>query len=149
MKPTKTGWLLIKTDGGARGNPGPAAAGVYIIDLQTGQKIAAFGKYLGETTNNVAEYQAVVLALQWVKENVHVLINKYTYVQFVSDSSLLVNQLAGLFKIKNTRLKELVFKVKTLEAAIPLPIGYKHINRENNIEPDRLVNNVLIKNNTG
>lgn len=141
--------LLIKTDGGARGNPGPAATGIYIADNNSKKKIHSFGKYIGETTNNVAEYMAVVQALTWVKENISVLRRQYTSILLISDSNLLVNQVKGLFKIKNARLGKLVFKIKTLEQSISLIINYKHVKREFNTEPDAILNNILISKNTG
>ena len=136
--------LFIKTDGGARGNPGPAAVGVYIYHAGTRKPVARFGKYIGEATNNVAEYTAVVEALGWVKKNLSVLTNKYTLIQVICDSKLVVNQLSGLYKIKNSRLAKLVLEIKTLELAIGIPVSYRYVRREENQEPDTILNNILI-----
>ena len=91
--------IIVYTDGGARGNPGPAAIGVYIID-QDGNRVVKFGKKIGETTNNVAEYKAVYNALDWIKNNLK---NNIRNINFLLDSKLVVNQLNGIFKIKKDR----------------------------------------------
>ena len=95
--------IIVYTDGGARGNPGPAAIGVYIID-QDGKQVIKFGKKIGETTNNVAEYKAVYNALDWIKNNLK---NNIRNINFLLDSKLVVNQLNGIFKIKNKNLGRL------------------------------------------
>ena len=108
--------LIIHTDGGARGNPGPAAIGVVIEKVigriktsKESKVIAEFGKRIGETTNNVAEYTAVIEALRWLKNNQ---INKSRIrtlvIQFYLDSILVVNQLNGMFKVKDAHLRELL-----------------------------------------
>jgi len=96
----------------------------------------------------VAEYQAVIEALLWVKKN-NLLAKKYTRILLLSDSALLVNQLNGIFKIKKAHLQKLVMQVKILEQEIVLPIVYKHVKRELNSEPDSILNSILDKNNTG
>ncbi len=135
--------LIIFTDGGARGNPGPAAVGV-VIKTEEGQILATISQTLGETTNNVAEYQGVVAALEWIKKNKQ--INKYAnmqIVQFFLDSKLVVNQLNGLYKIKENHLKELILKVRQLEQEVGGDIYYGLIPREKNWEADSLVNKAL------
>src|SRR3989344_3558887 len=97
---------IVHTDGGARGNPGPAAIGVVI---EEGNKtLAAFGKTIGEATNNIAEYTAVIEALMWLTQH------PADYIQFFLDSTLVVNQLNGLFKVKEPHLRELLLQVRTL-----------------------------------
>ncbi len=130
--------LLIFTDGGARGNPGPAAVGVVIKDQE--KILAQIAKRIGETTNNVAEYTAVVEALEWIKNNFQ---SPDSNFQFFLDSKLVVNQLNGLFKIKDGKLRELLFKIRELEAETKGNISYTLIPREKNFWADRLVNQAL------
>jgi ribonuclease HI len=134
--------LIIHTDGGARGNPGPAAIGV-VIEEETGDKrheVAAFGKRIGETTNNVAEYAAVIEALLWMKNN-----KEHTAgdIRFYLDSTLVVNQLNGLFKVKEARLRELLTRVRVLEQEAGGAITYSVIPREQNRRADFFVNKAL------
>lgn len=126
--------LIIHTDGGARGNPGPAAIGV-VID--SGKEIAGFGKRIGETTNNVAEYTAVIEAFEWIKKNVHSAIDE---VYIFSDSTLIVNQLNGLYKVKEAHLRELLIRIKLLEEEVGGDIRYTYIPREQNQRADFFVN---------
>ncbi|HUV72412.1 MAG TPA: ribonuclease HI family protein [Clostridia bacterium] len=133
--------LYINTDGGARGNPGPAAIGVYIRDYQ-GREIAKFGKRIGKTTNNVAEYQAVIEALKWLEENKE-RFNAVLKINFFIDSNLVVNQLRGLFKVKEPHLKKLFLKIKFLERKIDSAIYYQYVPRQKNRIADALVNRTL------
>lgn len=135
--------LNIFTDGGARGNPGPSAVGVYVED-ENGKEIAGFGKTIGVATNNVAEYKAVVEALGWIIENKKDFSDK-TKIYFFMDSRLVCSQIIGLFKVKNSDLRELLFSVRDREAQISFPIYYKNIPREKNTKADALVNQVLDK----
>jgi len=131
--------LNVFCDGGARGNPGPAATGFLIKD-QKGKILEKTGKFIGQTTNNVAEYQAVIEALKWLKDNFRLTISSY---QFFLDSKLIVNQLNGLFKIKNGKLRELVVEIRQLEQRVGGNVSYQFIKREKNQEADQLVNQVL------
>lgn len=132
--------ITIHTDGGARGNPGPAAIGVYITE--NNEVIAAFGKQLGVATNNVAEYMAVVEALQWLIDNYKdKTIGKQ--IIFYLDSQLVASQLMGIYKIKNPGLRELLMKVRIGEQELGLPTRYVNIPREQNKEADQLVNQAL------
>lgn len=128
--------LFVYTDGGARGNPGPAAIGVVMYDDKR-NKIAEFGKGIGETTNNVAEYTGVIEALHHIKtlsaQEVH----------FYLDSVLVVNQLNGIFKIKDAKLRELFMKIKILENELGSVITYTSVPREQNRRADFLVNRAL------
>jgi len=133
--------LNIFTDGGARGNPGPAAIGVY-IENEKQKKIAGFGKTIGIATNNVAEYKAVIEALSWVIENKKDF-SKDAKAYFFLDSKLICSQIIGIFKVKNAGLRELLFEVRDREARISLPIYYKHIPREKNTKADAFVNQAL------
>lgn len=131
--------LNIFTDGGSRGNPGPAAVGVVVKD-ETGKIIGKIGRKIGETTNNVAEYTAVIEALTWIKDSCKLSVMSY---KFYIDSSLVVNQLNGLFKVKNPDLRNLILKIRMLEGEIGGNIAYKLIPREKNWEADVLVNLAL------
>lgn len=133
--------LSIFTDGGARGNPGPAAVGVY-IESETKKKLAGFGRTIGFATNNVAEYKAVIEALDWIIVNKKSLA-KDTKINFFLDSKLICSQIIGIFKVKNANLRNLLFDVREREAQIYFPIFYKHIPREKNTQADAFVNLAL------
>ena len=135
--------IYIYTDGGARGNPGSAAIGIYITDGNN-KELAGFGKTIGDATNNVAEYQAVISALDWVIENKKDLA-KDAKIHFSLDSKLVCSQIIGIFKVKNADLRNLLFDVRAREAQINFPIFYKHIPREQNAKADMLVNEALDK----
>ena len=127
--------LLLYTDGGSRNNPGPAAAG-FLIEDEAGQSVKKGGTFLGLATNNEAEYRALIEGLKAAKEF------RPDHLDCFLDSSLVVNQLNGVFKIKEARLRELVFEVKTLEKEFR-SLRYQYIPREENKEADALVNQIL------
>ena len=135
--------LNIYTDGGARGNPGPAAIAFVVTDERE-NILKEFGKTIGNATNNIAEYFAVVEALSWIKNNFDQPINK---INFFLDSQLAVNQLNGFYKIKNCFLREAILKIKILEVEIKNKTGgeifYHLIPREKNCLADKLVNSSL------
>lgn len=133
--------INIYTDGGSRGNPGPAALGVHIED-EKGEVLGEIGKVLGTTTNNVAEYSAIVAGLSWVLERISEM-PSLTRINFFMDSNLAMSQLNGLYRIKNANLRTLYFLAKEKEAEIKVPIYYSHIPREENKKADRLVNMAL------
>jgi ribonuclease HI len=133
--------LNIYTDGGARGNPGPSAVGVYIAD-ENNKKVAGFGKTIGSTTNNIAEYKAVIAALDWVIENKKLLSEK-AKINFFLDSRLVCSQIVGLFKVKNVALKDLLLDVRDREGQICLQMFYHNIPREQNAKADAFVNEAL------
>jgi len=130
----------IYTDGGSRGNPGPAAVGVFIEG--DGEVLAQIGKKIGENTNNYAEYSAVLKALDFLLENKNIL-DKDSKINFFMDSQLAYSQITGVYKVKNGVLKELLFKIKEREAQIKTPILYNFIPREKNKNADKLVNLAL------
>jgi ribonuclease HI len=132
--------LKIFCDGGARGNPGPAAA-AFVVEKE-GKVVYKGSRFLGETTNNVAEYSAVLLAARWLKENS----DKIKEVTFVLDSELVCKQLSRLFKIKNENLRNLYFSIKEVEKTIPTVISYTSTSREKNRLADLLVNRTLDEN---
>lgn len=127
--------FVLHTDGGARGNPGPAAAGVVIRD-NSGKTVQSFGKYLGECTNNEAEYRALILGLETAS------ILGVKNIACYLDSELLVNQLLGLYKVKSSNLKQFFNQAKDLEFDFAT-ITYNHVKRDKNKEADKLVNEVL------
>lgn len=133
-----TNTLLVYCDGGARGNPGPAAIGVSVLD-NSKTEILALGKKIGETTNNVAEYKAVELAFESILEQKLLA----STIRFFLDSRLVVNQLKGLFKIKNQNLKQLAIRIKKMEQQTQASVTYFHIPREQNTRADFLVNQAL------
>lgn len=135
--------IKVFTDGGARGNPGPAAIGVYVTD-EKDAKIAGFGKAIGFATNNVAEYKAVIEALSWIIENKKSLV-KTAKIHFFLDSKLVCSQIIGIFKVKDANLRNLLFDVRERETQINFPIYYKHIPREENTKADEFVNQTLDK----
>lgn len=145
--------LSIFCDGGARGNPGPAAC-AFVIRDESGKIFHQEGKYLGRATNNQAEYQAVILAFEWLVKNQSIVNHPRTrtsamrgrqssIISFYLDSKLVVNQLNGRFKIKNRNLQQLAVKVKQLERKLRTRIFYHFIRREKNKEADKLLNQVL------
>ena len=131
----------IFCDGGARGNPGPAGIGFVVFD-QKNQVVVKKSKFIGSTTNNVAEYSAVVEALKWLKENNS---KPRPRIKFFLDSMLVVNQLTGIFKIKSSHLRDFVIQVRSLENEVDGQISYQHIPREKNKIADGLANFALDK----
>lgn len=127
--------VRVFTDGGARGNPGPAAVGVVILD-EKDNMISKSGKFIGVTTNNVAEYSALIEALELLKE-----IDAYRIV-FYTDSNLVYSQIKGLWKIKSPDLKVLNEQAKKMLYSLP-NYDFVHIPREKNKDADRLVNKAL------
>ena len=128
--------VVIYTDGGARGNPGPAGAGIVI--LKDGAVIAEVKKYLGPIqTNNWAEYEAVVIALEKAKE-----LGLTGDIEFRLDSKLVVEQLMGNWKIKEPTLKPQVAKVQALLTDFGA-VSFGYVPREKNKEADRLVNEAI------
>ncbi|HUW21204.1 MAG TPA: ribonuclease HI family protein [Candidatus Bathyarchaeia archaeon] len=135
----------IYTDGGARGNPGPAGIGFVIFDSQ-GKVIVKAGKFIGKATNNMAEYLAVVESLKWLKKQVLDYTNiPSVRINIYCDSMLIVNQLNGIYKIKNIQLKHQVIKIRVLENAMAVKVLYHYIPREKNIIADQLVNCAIKK----
>lgn len=131
--------ILIYTDGGSRGNPGPAALGVYIE--KDGKVVAKIGKYLGVATNNFAEYSAISEAFSWLLKNKK--IYKTEKVDFHMDSQLAYSQITGLYKVKDAKIRDFIFKIRQVEQELKMPIFYHHIPREKNKIADFIVNQVL------
>jgi ribonuclease HI len=130
-------YLIAHSDGGARGNPGPSGYGVVIQD-EAGRKIAALSQYLGHQTNNFAEYQGLIAALEYAIEHGH------KALKVVSDSELLVRQIKGIYKVKNLTLQELHARAKELIAQLEW-FSIDHALREQNREADELANQAMDK----
>jgi ribonuclease HI len=130
-------YLVAFIDGGARGNPGPSGYGVVIQD-EAGGKVAALSEYLGHQTNNFAEYQGLIGALEYAVANGH------KALKVISDSELLVRQIKGIYKVKNAALQDLYGRAKELIAQLDwFSIG--HVLRGHNEEADRLANAAMDK----
>jgi ribonuclease HI len=130
-------YLLAHSDGGARGNPGPAGYGVVIQD-ELGRKVAQLSEYLGHQTNNFAEYQGLIAALEYALQN------GPKALKLISDSELLVRQIKGIYKVKNATLQDLHGRAKELIAQLEwFSIG--HALREQNQDADRLANEAMDK----
>ena len=128
-------YLIAHTDGGARGNPGPAGYGVFIKD-ETGKKVAGLSEYLGHQTNNFAEYKALIAALEYALKH------EYKTLKLISDSELLVRQIKGIYKVKNAALQDLHARAKVLIGQLEW-FSIEHALREHNQEADRLANEAM------
>jgi ribonuclease HI len=123
------------TDGGARGNPGPAAYG-FVLESDDGTVLAAEGEAIGTATNNVAEYSGLIAGLQKALE-LHV-----PDVEVVSDSELMVKQMRGEYRVKNEALRELYDEATALARRLG-NVEYRHVKRAHNELADKLVNDAL------
>ncbi len=131
--------ISIYTDGGARGNPGPAGSGAVIYDGK--KKVAEVSEYLGVQTNNFAEYEALIFALKKTAELFGTPVLHPVTVKM--DSELIVKQMHGHYKVKNPTLKEKHTRVKMLIAESFPRITFTHIRREENGEADQLANDAM------
>lgn len=127
--------LEVFCDGGSRGNPGPSAYGFVVY--KEGKVLKEGFGYLGIETNNFAEYTALIKALEWLAK-----VYPRIDVKIMMDSQLVVSQLSGTYKVKNPKIRDLVFKVRQLEPNFSR-IDYMHIIREKNRYADSLVNRAL------
>ena len=125
----------LSTDGGARGNPGPAAYG-YVLEADDGTVLAAHGEKIGVATNNVAEYSALIAGLEKALEL------GVDEVEVVSDSELMVKQMTGEYRVKNGALRELSLEAGRLARRIG-SVDYTAVRREHNKLADQLVNEAL------
>jgi len=133
--------IIIYTDGGSRGNPGPAAIGTIFCN-EKGEIIKKYSEYLGETTNNEAEYQAVIFALKKFKALFGKKLAKNTEIEIKSDSELLIKQINGEYKILEEKIQTLFLEIWNLKLDFK-KVKFKLISREKNKEADRLVNETL------
>lgn len=129
--------LSIYTDGGARGNPGPGGIGAVIYD-EDKNKLAEISEFIGEATNNQAEYKAVIAAIEKAREL------GAAELEFYLDSELVVKQLNREYRVKNGELAPLFVKIYNATLGFK-KVVFKHVPRERNKEADRLVNEALDK----
>jgi ribonuclease HI len=133
--------IIIYVDGGARGNPGPAAIGVLFCN-EKGICFKKFSEYLGKMTNNEAEYRAAIFALKKFKALFGKKLAKETEIEIRSDSELLVNQINGKYKILEEDLQPLFLELWNLKADFK-KVKFKLVSRKKNKEADKLVNQTL------
>jgi probable phosphoglycerate mutase len=131
----KSSEVIVHIDGASRGNPGPAAYGV-VMESSDGSKLAGFSEHLGETTNNVAEYQALLAALEYA------LGHDYRRITVQTDSELLARQIEGVYKVKSPGLKLLQERAQQMIARLE-SFSIRHVPREENQEADQLANRAL------
>ena len=129
------GPVVAYIDGGARGNPGPAGFGVR-VEHQDGSLIEEFAESIGTATNNIAEYSALLAALEWAKRHGH------SRLHVRSDSLLLVQQMLGNYKVKNAGLQPLHARARMLAHAIG-KVTFEHVGRAKNAHADRLANSAM------
>ena len=129
--------FIIHSDGGARGNPGPAAIGV-VLSSPEGETVETISEYIGETTNNQAEYRAVIAGLEKAKAL------GAAEVECVLDSELVVKQLNGEYKVKHPDLKPVFEQARRLALGFS-KVQFRHVRREENKAADKLVNEALDK----
>lgn len=137
MKSAPENHLIAHTDGGARGNPGPAGYGVVIHDAK-GNKVAALSQYLGKQTNNFAEYQALIAALEYAVGH------GPKAIQVISDSELMVRQIKGIYKVKEPTLRDLHARASQLIRQLDW-FNIEHTLRGGNREADELANAAMDK----
>lgn len=133
--------IIIYTDGGSRGNPGPAGIGVVITDGKE-KIIKKYSNFLGVKTNNEAEYEAVIFGLKKIKALLGKKKIKNTEIEFQLDSQLITRQLNGQYKIEEEKLFPLFIKIWNLKMGFG-PVSFTEIPREQNKEADRLANEAI------
>lgn len=133
--PAENEQIIAHIDGGSRGNPGPAAYAV-VINSKDGTHLASLSKYLGHATNNVAEYEGLLAALNYALQ-----LNRQR-LKIFTDSELLARQINGQYKVKNPNLKVLYDRARTLIAQFDA-FRIEHVRREHNREADRLANEAM------
>jgi ribonuclease HI len=130
-------YLVARIDGGSRGNPGPAGYGVFITN-RDGREVASLSDYLGHQTNNYAEYQALLAALDYA------LTHEPNALEVIADSELLVKQIRGEYKVKSPALQDLYRRARGMIARLEW-FSIQHVMRESNREADRLANEAMDK----
>lgn len=133
--PAQSEPIIAHVDGGSRGNPGPAAYAV-VVSTAEGDHLASLSKYLGHTTNNVAEYEGLLAALNYAVEHGH------QRLRVITDSELMARQINGQYKVKNPNLKVLYDRARRLIAQFS-DFRIEHVRREHNREADRLANEAM------
>lgn len=133
--------IIIYTDGGARGNPGPAGIGVVITD-EEGKKLREISEYIGKATNNYAEYEALVRALIESKNMFGEKLREMQ-IEVRMDSELVVRQLSGIYKVKEPGLKEQFARIAMMRLQDAPNMTFTHVPREKNVHADELVNKAI------
>lgn len=133
--------IIAYTDGGSRGNPGPAGAGAYITDAH-GKVLAETSEFLGNATNNFAEYYAVILCLETLKKMFGKKTKEMAF-EIRMDSELVQKQLSGIYQIKEPGLVPQFMAIHNLKVANFPHIAFRHVRRENNKDADRLANEAM------
>ena len=128
-------WWTLFSDGGARGNPGPAAGAAVLIN-PAGNVRETRGKYLGTSTNNTAEYQGLILGLEMA------LVAGVTHLHVYTDSQLVARQVEGIYRAKNPNVAKLLQRVQQLRKQFAA-VSFAHVKREENSAADRVVNDTL------
>jgi ribonuclease HI len=139
--------VIIYTDGGSRGNPGIAGAGAYITS-KDGTHIKSVSKSLGETTNNEAEYRAVILGLASIKNKLGKDSVKELPIEVRMDSELVCKQLNGQYQVKEERLYQYFIQIHNMRVSEMKNVSFTHIPREQNKEADKLANDAMDKQET-
>lgn len=137
MKAPPSKYLIAHTDGGARGNPGPSGYGVVIHDSAE-NKLATWSQYLGCQTNNYAEYQALIAALEYALEH------GPNALKVISDSELIVRQIKGIYRVKDPSLRKLYERASKLISQLDW-FTIEHVLRDHNREADELANQAMDK----
>lgn len=135
--------IIVHSDGGSRGNPGPGACG-FVIE-KDGEVLHKGSKFLGKVTNNFAEYSGVIVTLEWMISSKEKLVD-VTSIIFILDSELVVRQLTGLYRVKDITLQKLAMNVKNLITKIDRKVIFKNVLRDKNKEADLLLNEELDRN---
>ena len=134
--------IICYTDGGARGNPGPAGAGVFITDV-AGKTLKEVSKFLGHQTNNYAEYEAVIIALEEAKKIISKEKRKTAEIEVRMDSELVERQLSGKYQIKEPTLFPKFIKIWNMRVSEFPNVSFTHVRREQNKDADRLANEAM------
>lgn len=136
--------ILINTDGGSRGNPGPAAIGIVFSNAE-GKEIHRYNKFIGKATNNEAEYQAIIKALDILIRSKWFLENNVAEKKVICrlDSQLVVEQVNGNYKIKQEHIKLFIAQIRQMVSQMHLDISFIYVPREENKVADKLVNKAL------
>lgn len=134
----------LYADGGARGNPGPAGAGAVAFDA-IGKRIVEVSDYLGETTNNVAEYEAILRGLKALLAEFHEGYFRDNEVAVRMDSKLVIEQMKGAYRVKHPNLVPRYFELQNLIARNFSKVSFEHVPREKNTDADELANRAMDK----
>lgn len=128
--------FIIEADGGSRGNPGPAGSGAVVIDASSGEVLAEIGRYLGVATNNVAEYTGMISGIEWALAH-----DPHAELLVRMDSKLVVEQMAGRWKVKHPDMQQLASRARDL--LIGVPVRFEWVPRLQNARADAVANRAM------